>query len=90
MTVRWHIFFFGRVQGVGFRYTCKSLAERHPVCGWVKNLPDGSVEMIVEGETAAIRIYVDDVQHSTHGRVDDKQITKSDATNKFNGMQIRQ
>ena len=53
-------------------------------------MPDGSVEMIVEGETAAIRIYVDDVQHSTHGRVDDKQITKSDATNKFNGMQIRQ
>lgn len=86
--VRWHIFFFGRVQGVGFRYTCKTVAQRYAVSGWVRNLPDGSVEMTVEGEPAAIRLYVDDVCNSTHGRVDDKQISKSEATDEFDGMQI--
>ena len=89
MAVRWHIFFFGRVQGVGFRYTCKTVAESHPVAGWVKNLPDGSVEMIVEGEQSAIRIYVDDVCFKTHGRVDDRRITKGDATSEFSEMSIR-
>ena len=86
--VRWHIFFFGRVQGVGFRYTCKTVAQRYAVSGWVRNLPDGSVETTVEGEPAAIRLYVDDVCNSTHGRVDDKQISKSEATDEFDGMQI--
>ena len=87
--VRWHIFFFGRVQGGGFRYTCETVAKRHAVSGWVRNLPDGSVEMIVEGELAVVRIYIDDVCGSTHGRVDDKQVNKSDATNEFDGMKIR-
>ncbi len=90
MNVRLHIFFFGRVQGVGFRYTCKTVAQRYAVSGWVKNLHDGSVEMIVEGTQSVIRAYVDEVCHSTHGRVDDKQINKADATNEFKGMNIRQ
>jgi len=89
MEVRWHIYFFGRVQGVGFRYTCQETGHKHEVAGWVKNLPDGSVEMIVEGEISAIRAYVRDVCESTHGRVDDQQITKSDATGDFTEMTIR-
>lgn len=89
MAVRWHIFFFGRVQGVGFRYTCQQTALKHEVSGWVRNLPDRSVEMMVEGETNVIRAYVEDVCESTHGRVDDKQITKSDASGEFEEMEIR-
>lgn len=42
-----HIFYTGRVQGVGFRYTAKRLAAGFEVSGWVKNLPDGRVEMLV-------------------------------------------
>ena len=86
---RWHIHFFGRVQGVGFRYTCKETSQRHHVSGWVKNLPDGSVEMVVEGQASSIRSYIDDVCHCTYGRVDDRQIVKSDGTGEFEGMQIR-
>lgn len=89
MNVRWHIYFFGRVQGVGFRYTCKTLAQRYPVTGWVKNLPDRSVEMVVEGDRAIISNYVDDICHSTHGRVDDKQISKTDATDEYSDFKIR-
>lgn len=89
MNIRWHIYFFGRVQGVGFRYTCKTLAQRYPVSGWAKNLPNGSVEMIVEGDSSVIRNYVDDICHSTYGRVDDQQVSKSDATGEFANFQIR-
>lgn len=39
----------GTVQGVGFRYTAVSIARHYPVAGWVCNLPDGSVEMLIEG-----------------------------------------
>ena len=42
--------FSGRVQGVGFRWTTKKIAETFAVTGYVKNMMDGSVEMVVEGE----------------------------------------
>lgn len=48
--IRKHIFFFGRVQGVGFRYRAYHAANYYGVSGWVKNLYDGSVEMEAEGK----------------------------------------
>jgi len=86
---RWHIYFSGRVQGVGFRYTSRQVADRYDVAGWVKNLPNGSVEMIVEGTPDQLKSYVADVASSTHGHVADTQITKSDATGEFSAMEIR-
>ena len=47
--VRAHILFSGTVQGVGFRYTTLSFAQQFFLSGWVKNLPDGKVEITVEG-----------------------------------------
>ena len=47
--VRAHIHFCGTVQGVGFRYTSASFARQFLLTGWVKNLSDGRVEIIVEG-----------------------------------------
>lgn len=44
------VIFEGRVQGVGFRYTVKDLARSFDVCGWVKNLPEGTVELQAMGE----------------------------------------
>jgi acylphosphatase len=43
------IFYEGRVQGVGFRFTCKQLARGYEVVGWVRNLPDGRVELQCSG-----------------------------------------
>ena len=55
MKVRKHIYFSGRVQGVGFRYTAAFLARSLRLSGWVENLWDGRVEMEVQGELSDIR-----------------------------------
>jgi len=55
------IIFEGRVQGVGFRYTVTDLARGFDVCGWVKNLPDGSVELEVMGEADEVADFVREI-----------------------------
>lgn len=52
--VRKHIVFHGRVQGVGFRYTAKYLAQSLELTGWVRNEYDGTVTMEVQGREALI------------------------------------
>lgn len=55
------VIFEGRVQGVGFRYTVKDLARGFDVCGWVKNLADGSVELQVMGEDAVVKEFIHEI-----------------------------
>jgi acylphosphatase len=49
----------GRVQGVGFRATARSIARAHPVTGWVRNEPDGTVTLEVQGAAGAVDRYLD-------------------------------
>jgi acylphosphatase len=51
------------VQGVGFRYFVQASAAREGVHGWVRNLPDGRVEALAEGEAEAIDRFERDVRH---------------------------
>jgi acylphosphatase len=53
--------FEGRVQGVGFRYTVKDLSRGFDVCGWVKNLPDGNVELHVMGEPDEVDSFIREI-----------------------------
>jgi len=66
------VIFEGRVQGVGFRYTVEELARGFEVCGWVKNLADGTVELQVMGEAdetnAFIREIVEESNVANHIR----------------------
>lgn len=52
-----HATIFGRVQGVGFRYNTRREASRRNLTGWVRNLPDGSVEVECEGEKARVEAF---------------------------------
>ena len=88
MNVRWHVYFSGRVQGVGFRYTCVQQSRHHAVAGWVKNLGDGRVEMIVEGQSSELETYLQSVSEATHGSVADTQTIKSAATGEFTAMSV--
>jgi acylphosphatase len=55
------VIFEGRVQGVGFRYTVKDLARGFEVCGWVKNLADGSVELQVMGAANEVESFIREI-----------------------------
>ena len=55
------VHFEGRVQGVGFRYTCRELAKGFDVVGTVKNLPDGRVEMAVMGEEEEVEDFIHEI-----------------------------
>ncbi len=59
------VIFEGRVQGVGFRYTVKDLARGFDVCGWVKNLPDGSVELQVMGEPTEVADFIREINEES-------------------------
>lgn len=60
--IRIHAVFSGRVQGVGFRYTTLEIARSHPVVGFVRNLPDRTVELEAEGEPAAVDAFLDEIR----------------------------
>jgi acylphosphatase len=60
------VIFEGRVQGVGFRYTVKDLSRGFDVCGWVRNLDDGSVEMQVMGEPAEVESFIKEIAEESN------------------------
>ena len=62
--VRVNVYYSGRVQGVGFRYTVKSLVTGYDVLGTIRNLPDGRVELAAEGERAELEEFLQAVQDS--------------------------
>ncbi|MCI6790422.1 MAG: acylphosphatase [Lachnobacterium sp.] len=64
--IRKHIVFYGRVQGVGFRYYAVNKANQLGLTGWVKNLPDGTVEMEVQGEKPLIDQLIIFLQNRTY------------------------
>ena len=58
MVIRRRVLVAGRVQGVFFRHSCRREATGRQVGGWVRNLPDGRVEAVFEGQPAAVEAMV--------------------------------
>jgi acylphosphatase len=58
------VYYEGRVQGVGFRWTVKNLARGFDVIGWVRNLPDGRVELHAAGEADEVEAFLAEIDES--------------------------
>jgi acylphosphatase len=83
-----HIIFSGRVQGVGFRYASHRTASRHDLTGWVRNLPDGSVEMFVQGEPGDIDDCINDILESFAGYVRETEINEIPPNPRYTSFKI--
>ena len=80
----------GRVQGVGFRYFTEAAAAREGLHGWVRNLPDGRVEIDVEGEAEAVERFERHVRHGPPGaRVSDVDVDESVPHRRESGFSVR-
>jgi acylphosphatase len=86
---RWETYYSGRVQGVGFRYTVRTLAGRFAVAGFVRNLRDGRVELVVEGSAAELRGLLDAIDGEMGRYVTDANRTTRPATGEFSTFEIR-
>ena len=86
---RLHVFYSGRVQGVGFRYSVKRLARGFEVAGTVRNLPDGRVELVAEGARSELEEFRKAIQDSELGHfVRGEESGWGEAKNEFRGFEI--
>ena len=69
-----HIIFTGRVQGIGFRFTALDMANRYKLTGRVCNLPDGTVEIIIQGHPDDIDNCIQDIKDSFAGYIRETRI----------------
>jgi acylphosphatase len=86
---RMQVFYSGCVQGVGFRYTAKTVATGFEVNGVVRNLPDGRVELIAEGTREELEAFREAVSGAgLAGFIRDESVNWGDAQNEFHGFEI--
>jgi acylphosphatase len=79
----------GRVQGVGFRWFAESVASREGLHGWVRNLPDGHVEAMAEGEAEAIERFERALRHGPPAaRVDEVEVDDRVPTGRDTGFTV--
>jgi acylphosphatase len=87
--VRKTVLYSGHVQGVAFRFTTCRVAGGFHVTGWVRNLADGRVEMVAEGEEGELSRFLDGVSEAMRGHISDIEVSQSPATGEFADFTIR-
>jgi acylphosphatase len=81
--------FSGHVQGVGFRYTAADLARGFDVRGYVRNLPDGRVELVAEGDEAEIARLIERIGEKMHGFIKNRTDVDAPPTREFTDFSVR-
>ena len=87
--VRRRVIFHGRVQGVGFRMTTAGIAKRFPVAGFVRNVPDGTVELLAEGAPEVIDRFLAEIERAFAGHLEEVEIREAAVDAPFSGFEIR-
>lgn len=86
---RCQVFYSGRVQGVGFRYTTANLATRFDVTGFVRNLPDGRVELVAEGAQEELTAFLNEVAERMAHYIRSTAVDRCAATGEFHNFSIK-
>ena len=77
---RRRVYYSGRVQGVGFRFISQRLAGEFQVAGSVRNLSDGRVELIVQGDDMVVSAYLEAISRELADRIHDVQVESEPVT----------
>ena len=83
------VFFSGRVQGVGFRYTALQVAREFDVAGYVRNLPDGRVQLEAEGRPQEVAAFVTALEERMHGYIRKTERSARVRAAEFSGFVIQ-
>ena len=83
------VYYEGRVQGVGFRWTARRIASGYDVCGWVRNLPDGRVELQVSGDSDEVGAFLEEIrERALAGHITAEHTHAIEIDKPFKGFQI--
>ncbi|MGC9453427.1 MAG: acylphosphatase [Phycisphaerae bacterium] len=82
------VYFSGTVQGVGFRFTTVRVAQGHDVTGTVRNLPDGRVEVVAEGEKQEIDRFLEDLTSRMGRYIRRRDEQTSEPTGRYQGFSV--
>ena len=86
---RVHIFYSGRVQGVGFRFVSERSAVEFGVVGWVKNLGDGRVELICEGEEEKLNKLISKIEKYFSDYIRNADVSWQEAIGEFKDFSVK-
>ncbi len=86
---RVRVFYSGRVQGVGFRFTAESIARQNGVVGYVKNLRDGRVEIAAEANKVILDEFLKKIKEGMKHYISSEDVEYSGATGEFSEFEIR-
>jgi len=89
MQKRIHVFYSGRVQGVGFRFTAEDLARDLGIVGWVRNLRNGQVEVVAEAEQDLLKDFLSRIKQYFSSYIRDVDISWEEATGEFRDFAIK-
>ncbi|MFP4105342.1 MAG: acylphosphatase [Phycisphaerae bacterium] len=80
--------FKGNVQGVGFRYTSTRTAKQYEITGYVKNMPDGTVELVAEGEKKEIDAFLSDLKEQMSRHIRDTQQQTANPSGRYSSFGV--
>ena len=83
------VHYSGHVQGVGFRFTTQALARKYDVHGYVQNLPDGRVRIVVQGEPEELDRFLAEVEQRMAEYIWERKVDVQTPSGNYHGFQIR-